>query len=80
MQLKSGKINCAGLSEEKQNISGVASLKKDETWSEHRKKWQQQLTDLAMEFQQGHCPPQPSHLNLCQQCDFQNLCRFQGDE
>lgn len=80
MQLKSGKICCVGLSEEKQTINGITSLKKDETWSECRKTWQKQLTHLAMEFQQGHCPPQPAHLSICQQCDFQNLCRVQDNE
>ncbi|AUH73714.1 PD-(D/E)XK nuclease family protein [Legionella sainthelensi] len=80
MQLKSGKICCAGLSEEKQTIHGITSLKKDETWAECRKTWQKQLTHLAMEFQQGYCPPQPAHPSICQQCDFQNLCRIQDNE
>ncbi|ARB93641.1 endonuclease [Legionella longbeachae] len=80
MQLKSGKIYCAGLSEEKQAINGITSLKKDETWTECRKTWQKQLTHLAMEFQQGYCPPQPAHLSICQRCDYQNLCRIQDNE
>ena len=80
MQLKTGKLICSGLSEEKQEISGLSSLKKEETWEEYRSKWKQQLTLLADEFQQGHCPPQPVHSSICQQCDFQNLCRFQINE
>lgn len=80
MQLKSGKIYCAGLSEEKQAINGITSLKKDETWTECRKTWQKQLTHLAMEFQQGYCPPQPAPLSICQRCDYQNLCRIQDNE
>ncbi|AWN75077.1 PD-(D/E)XK nuclease family protein [Legionella anisa] len=80
LQLKTGKISCAGLSEEKYNISGITSLKKEESWSQCRELWQKQLTDLAKEFQEGHCAPQPAHLTICQQCDFQNLCRFQGEE
>lgn len=80
MQLKSGKILCSGLSEDKQNISGISTLKKDETWENSRATWKQQLTLLAEEFQQGHCPPKPAHTALCQQCDFQNLCRFQANE
>ena len=77
MQLKSGKISYSGFSEEKQGISGISSLKKEEAWDDCRANWQEQLTSLAKEFQQGHCPPQPAQLTLCQQCDYQNLCRFQ---
>ncbi|MGM9454852.1 PD-(D/E)XK nuclease family protein [Legionella bozemanae] len=80
LQLKAGKISCAGLSEEKYSISGISPLKKEETWTECKDLWQKQLTDLAKEFQNGHCVPQPAHLTICQQCDFQNLCRFQGEE
>lgn len=80
LQLKAGKISCAGLSEEKYSISGISPLKKEETWTECKDLWQKQLTDLAKEFQDGHCVPQPAHLTICQQCDFQNLCRFQGEE
>ena len=77
MQLKTGKIMCSGLSEEKHEISGISALKKGETWDEYRSNWKQQLTLLADEFQQGHCPPQPINSSICQQCDFQNLCRFE---
>lgn len=77
LQVKTGKINAMGLSEEKLNISGITPLKKEETWTEYRELWKRQLTDLAQEFQEGHCPPQPAHLTICQHCDFQNLCRFQ---
>lgn len=80
MQLKTGKISCSGFSEEKQGISGMSSLKKEEQWDDCRDNWQKQLTLLAEEFQQGHCPPQPAQLTLCQQCDYQNLCRFQTTE
>jgi ATP-dependent helicase/nuclease subunit B len=80
MQLKTGKVNCSGLSEENQGISGINTLKKDETWENLRAHWRTQLTVLAQEFQQGHCPPQPAQLTLCQHCDYQNLCRFQANE
>lgn len=80
MQLKTGKISCSGFSEEKQGISGLSSLKKEETWDDYRGNWQEQLSSLATELQQGHCPPQPVQLTICQQCDFQNLCRFQANE
>ena len=77
LQLKTGKIICSGFSEEKQGIHGITSLKKEETWAECRKNWKEQLNLLAEEFQNGHCPPQPLSSSLCQQCSFQNLCRFQ---
>ena len=77
MQLKSGSIVCSGLSEEKQNLSGISSLKKEEDWQACKDTWRNQLTHLAEEFQQGHCLPQPASPAICQQCDFQNLCRFQ---
>ncbi len=80
LQLKTGKMSSMGLSEEKHSISGITSLKKEETWAECRNIWQRQLTDLAKEFQEGHCIPQPAHLATCQLCDFQNLCRFQVEE
>ncbi|MFI4918927.1 MAG: PD-(D/E)XK nuclease family protein [Legionellales bacterium] len=76
LQLKSGKIVCSGLSAETQAISGISTLKKEELWNNVRNKWQQQLTLLAEEFQQGHCPPQPANPIVCQHCEFQNLCRI----
>ena len=80
MQLKTGNISCSGFSEEKQRINGISSLKKEETWEDYRGSWQEQLTVLATEFQQGYCPPKPAQLALCQQCDYQNLCRIQSHE
>lgn len=77
LQLKTGNIICSGFSEEKQDIYGISSLKKEETWTEYRNNWQEQLNLLAEEFQNGHCPPQPINASLCQHCSFQNLCRFQ---
>lgn len=77
MQLKAGKISCSGLSEEKQEIHGISALKKEESWEARRDHWKNLLSDLAQEFQQGHCLPQPAQKNLCQQCSFANLCRFQ---
>ncbi|CAM2959477.1 recombinase B [Legionella steigerwaltii] len=80
LQVKTGKISSMGLSEEKLNITGITSLKKEESWTEYRTVWQRQLTALAKEFQEGHCAPQPTHLTICQHCDFQNLCRFHVEE
>lgn len=80
LQLKSGAINCNGISEEENNIKGLSTLKKGSDWQDYRNDWKEQLTLLADEFQQGHCPPTPSSVSLCQHCDFQNLCRFQSGE
>jgi len=78
LQIKAGKIVCSGFSEEKQAVSGISSLKKEETWDDCRTHWHNQLTHLAEEFQEGHCAPQPAQLTICQQCSFQSLCRFQA--
>lgn len=80
MQLKSGKINCSGISENKQDIQGISSLKKEETWEDYRSYWSQQLSLLAEEFKQGLCLPNPVNLTVCKTCNFQNLCRFQANE
>ncbi len=77
MQIKTGKILCSGLSEEQLDIKGISTLKKEEHWQEIRKQWQEQLTHLALEIQQGYCPPQPINTTICTYCDFQNLCRIE---
>ncbi|WP_298625422.1 PD-(D/E)XK nuclease family protein [uncultured Legionella sp.] len=76
MQLKTGTLLCSGLSENKLDIKGINTLKKEESWELRRNEWQQHLTNLAEELQQGHCPPQPASAALCGYCDFQNLCRY----
>ncbi|MCW8400092.1 PD-(D/E)XK nuclease family protein [Legionella sp. PATHC038] len=80
LQVKTGRINSMGLSEDKLSMSGITPLKKEETWAGYREVWQRQLIDLVKEFQEGYCAPQPAHLTICQHCDFQNLCRFQVEE
>lgn len=75
-QLKTGQLTYKGLSEEAHPLTGITTLKKDQNWAEHRKLWQAQLNALASEFSQGYCPPQPINSSVCQQCEFQNLCRF----
>lgn len=75
-QLKAGQLSCKGLSEENHDLNGLNTIKKDETWAEYRDYWQSELQALAEEFSQGHCQPQPASASICQQCDFQNLCRF----
>lgn len=80
LQLKSGAIDCNGISEEESNIKGLSTVKKGRDWQDYRNDWKEQLTLLANEFQQGHCPPMPSSPSLCQNCDFHNLCRFQSTQ
>ncbi|MDI9818106.1 MULTISPECIES: PD-(D/E)XK nuclease family protein [unclassified Legionella] len=74
-QLKAGQFACKGLSEEKTSIAGISALKKDQNWSVCRENWRSLLNELANEFTQGYCPPQPGNLTICRQCDHQNLCR-----
>lgn len=76
IQLKTGAILCNGLSENKLDIKGISSLKKEESWEHRRNEWQQHLTGLAEELQLGHSPPLPASAAVCGQCDFQNLCRY----
>ncbi len=76
IQLKAGQIESKSFSEDKLDIKGNSSLKKGERWDEYKQHWRQQLELLAKEFSEGHCPPQPLNLTICEQCDFQSLCRF----
>lgn len=76
-QLKAGQFNCKGLSENNHSLPGLTAIKKDENWAEYRIYWRNQLQQLADEFNQGYCPPQPVSASICQQCHFQNLCRFE---
>ncbi|WP_035918008.1 PD-(D/E)XK nuclease family protein [Legionella fairfieldensis] len=75
-QLKSGQLTCKGLSEENCSLVGISTIKKEESWSEYRQHWQTRLNELATEFAEGHCPPKPLNTSICQQCDYQNLCRY----
>lgn len=49
------------------------SFKVDEN---QRQIWLERLSLLAKEFKQGHCPPQPKRAQICQNCDFSNLCKI----
>lgn len=75
-QLKAGQLTCKGFTAEKHSLAGLNSLKKEERWADYREHWQIQLNELAEEFSQGHCQPQPATAAVCQNCDLQNLCRF----
>lgn len=76
IQIKTGKILCNGISEQQSSLKGVSSLKKDQNWQDTRDSWQQQLTNLAQEVQDGYCAPQPLNNTVCTYCDFKNLCRI----
>ncbi|MFW2533239.1 MULTISPECIES: PD-(D/E)XK nuclease family protein [unclassified Legionella] len=78
-QLKAGQLTCKGLSAETYPVPGIIALKKDENWVDYRQHWQSQLNDLAGEFSQGHCPPRPNNGSVCQNCDYQSLCRFRNN-
>jgi len=77
MQIKTGKIICSGISENKTEIKGISSLKNEESWQDTRHHWKEQLSGLAQEILSGHCPPQPLNSNICTHCDFKNLCRIE---
>lgn len=76
IQLKAGRLTCNGISEEASIIKGINGLKKNEHWSDQREQWQQQLTNLAGEFRDGYCQPQPNRASTCSFCEFSNLCRI----
>lgn len=78
-ELKEGQIACKGFGEEGVYEAGVDGVKSGESWEEHRRRWQMVLEELALEYRQGHCPPTPVSPAICQQCDFQSLCRFAYD-
>jgi ATP-dependent helicase/nuclease subunit B len=78
-QLKAGQLTSKGFSADIYPLLGITALKKDESWIDYRQHWQNQLHDLASEFSQGHCPPQPNNTSVCQSCDYQSLCRFRGN-
>ena len=78
-QLKTGEVKCRGICEEDQAVEGLSMIKKGLSWAECRQQWQKQLNELAEEFCQGHCPPQPSSASICSQCEFKSLCRFEAE-
>jgi len=75
IQLKSGQVLCSGISDDTIRLEGISCLKKDEVWTEKQQQWRQQLTQLAQEIREGHCPPIPTKESTCQRCDFLHLCR-----
>ncbi|MDF1757401.1 MAG: PD-(D/E)XK nuclease family protein [Legionellaceae bacterium] len=76
LQLKTANIIASGLSSQKSEIKGIQTIKKDHKWQDYQELWQQQLLDLAQEFKQGKCIPQPSKTSVCTLCSFKNLCRI----
>jgi ATP-dependent helicase/nuclease subunit B len=76
LQLKTGNLQCSGLSELQFSLPGMMPVKKTEQWNEYQSRWFEQLTALANEFRMGHCPPQPTRISTCARCEFQTLCRI----
>ncbi|MCX7117067.1 MAG: PD-(D/E)XK nuclease family protein [Legionellales bacterium] len=76
VELNRGHVSFSGLSEHPSPTPGVSALKKGESWTLLLQRWRQQLTQLAEEFQTGHCPPQPNRKSTCLSCDFSSLCRI----
>jgi len=74
--LKNGQMTCKGFSEDALKLTGINSPKDDASWQDYREQWHNLLYDLAQEYQRGYCSPQPISPSVCQQCDFQSLCRF----
>lgn len=77
LQLKAGRVQCSGFSEEPLTIQGFSSLNKGEQWTNRRDTWHKQLKDLAEEFREGQCSPKPTRTSTCEHCDFSNLCRIE---
>lgn len=76
IQIKTGKITLSGFSKDPCEEVGITSLKGGEQWSEYQQYWEEQLTDLAHEIQEGHCEPMPTKPSHCLQCTFKSLCRL----
>lgn len=76
LQLKAGQVTCLGIAEEKTDLVGLTPLKKEETWAEKQTEWHQRLTQLALEFKEGHCEPTPQRTSTCNTCELSNLCRI----
>lgn len=75
-QIKTGQFEAKGITENDYKIKGLTALKKDESWAELQLQWHEQLSALSNEFSQGLCAPKPLKASICQNCDFQGLCRF----
>ncbi len=76
IELSRGKIDYAGFAKES-TLPGIQSPEKESTWEMHQAHWHQQLTQLAEEFEKGHCAPKPVRSAICNLCEFKPLCRFE---
>ncbi|MFZ4076834.1 MAG: PD-(D/E)XK nuclease family protein, partial [Legionellaceae bacterium] len=75
IELKQGQLTTRGLIDEESELTDLRTLESDTSWAAVQAQWVEQLTLLAEEFQQGHCPPLPTHTRTCQTCDVHSLCR-----
>lgn len=76
MALKAEETQISGISVTEIGIPGVKSPK--EEWVNLQQQWLLHLQENITEIKNGICPPKPFQSNICQQCKFQDLCRFEG--
>lgn len=76
LQLKTGQMACSGISQDDYELTGLSTIKKDESWTQLRATWHERLTHLATEFQKGLCSPKPQRQSTCLNCEYNNLCRI----
>lgn len=75
-ELKRGHMTCKGVSASDPGLPGITVANEETAWAEWRDQWRATLHDLATEYHQGYCLPQPQNPSICQQCDYQSLCRY----
>lgn len=79
IELKQGKLTANGLTEEPSPLQGIRSINPSTSWATEHSTWSSQLTALATEFSNGHCPPTPTHTRTCLTCDIKALCRKESN-
>ncbi|KTC65538.1 recombinase B (plasmid) [Legionella adelaidensis] len=75
LQIKTGKIECQGISQDFIDLQGLKPLKEEHSWINQREVWRENLTRLVQEFTSGYCAPLPSRESICSQCEYSSLCR-----
>lgn len=75
LELKNGRVSASGISKFALDIPGVKEIKGDD-WQSSKAIWHKQLSSLVTEFSEGICMPNPAKTSICQNCDLQDLCRF----
>ena len=52
------------------------NFKNNLTWQELRAYWERNLIALAQDFISGQVQPDPLTVQVCQQCEFNSICRY----